>query len=389
MPVALSAATVQYFECTSVHSTREAAIGIIRRALGSRVVATLTSPHTVDHYLEQLHPMLTVALVRARVVEVRRETGYASTVWLRANGAWPGFTPGQHVQFGIEVDGTRKVRCFSVSSSASGKNKLFSVSVKAHPDGYVSQFLHHELRPGTLVHLSPAEGEFVLPEPVPDDLLLLSGGSGITPVMSMLRTLRASGHRGRVTFLHYARSREDEMFADELDEVAATTTFARVHRVYTREQPAVADGPVGRFTLDHLDQLGIDPTSTLSYVCGPAGLISTVNELYDKLGAGDMLRTEYFKVPSVDLDAADATGTLTFDTSGTSAENSGATVLEQAEASGLAPDFGCRMGVCNTCAVKKNHGAVRHVISGDVAANTDETIKICVNVPVGDVNVAL
>jgi ferredoxin-NADP reductase len=107
--------------------------------------------------------------------------------------------------------------------------------VKAHPDGYVSQYLHHELSPRTLVHLSQADGDFVLPARVPEDLLLLSGGSGITPVMSMLRTLRDTGHRGRVTFLHYARSREDEMFSDELDELAATLDFARVVRVYTRE----------------------------------------------------------------------------------------------------------------------------------------------------------
>ncbi|WP_205740454.1 ferredoxin reductase [Haloactinopolyspora alba] len=369
---------------------REVAIGIIRRALGSRAVASLTSPHTVDHYLEQVHPMLTVALVRARVVDVRRETGQASTVVLRANGAWSGFRPGQHVQFGVEVNGTRKIRCFSVSSSGARPGNRFSVSVKAHPDGYVSQFLHHRLRPGTLVHLSQAEGEFVLPSPVPDDLLLLSGGSGITPVMSMLRTLRDTGHRGRVTFLHYARSRADEMFADELEEIAAAMPSARIHRVYTRRpEDAARGGPSGRFTAEHLEQVGVDPARTPSYVCGPAGLIAAVRAAYDELGAGAMLHTEYFKVPSVDPDAADATGTLTFEDSVASAENSGATILEQAEAAGLTPAFGCRMGVCNTCATRKNHGAVRHVISGAVGANTDETIKICVNVPVGDVNVAL
>jgi ferredoxin len=94
-------------------------------------------------------------------------------------------------------------------------------------------------------------------------------------------------------------------------------------------------------------------------------------------------------VPSVDLDAADATGAVTFDASGVTAQNSGATILEQAEAAGLSPAYGCRMGVCNTCAVKKLHGAVRHVISGEVCADTDETIKVCVNVPVGDVAVDL
>lgn len=362
-------------------------MGIIRKALTSRPLATLMSPNSIDHYLEQVHPMLAAENVRARVVEVRRETGEASTVVMRPNGAWKGFVPGQHVQFGVEVNGTRRIRVFSVSSSKADKGRTFSVSVKAHPDGYVSQFLHKELEPGTLVYLSQAEGEFVLPREVPPTLLLASGGSGVTPVMSMLRTLRDTGHRGQVTFLHYARSREDEMFTDELDEIAATTDF-RIVRVYTR-QPAPDAELAGRFHIDHLKHLGVDAADTLTYVCGPAGLIATVRDTYTDLGAAEQLRLEYFKVPSVDVNAADATGTLSFDVTAIEAPNTGATILEQAELAGLKPEFGCRMGVCNTCATKKNSGAVRHVVSGEINANTDETIKICVQVPVGDVNVAI
>ncbi len=92
-------------------------MGIIRKALASRPVASLTSPYSIDHYLDQIHPMLAAENVRAKVVEVVHETGDASTVVLRPNGAWNGFTPGQHVQFGVEVDGKRRVRVFSVSSS--------------------------------------------------------------------------------------------------------------------------------------------------------------------------------------------------------------------------------------------------------------------------------
>ena len=159
-------------------------------------------------------------------------------------------------------------------------------------------------------------------------------------------------------------------------------------RVYTRKPEPGAE-LAGRFHVDHLKHLGIDPVNTLTYVCGPAGLIATVRDTYTELGAADQLRLEYFKVPTVDLDAADATGMLSFDDSNMESFNTGATILEQAEAAGLKPEFGCRMGVCNTCALKKNSGAVRHVVSGEVSANTDETIKICVQVPIGDVTVAL
>ncbi len=363
-------------------------MGLIRTALASPAVAKITSPHTPDDYLSVLHPMLTVNAVRGKVVSVTAETGSASTVLVKPNRTWQGFKPGQHIEFGVEVEGTRRVRVFSVSSSAMRTDGLISVSVKAHPDGYVSQFLHAgHLKPGTVVFLSPAAGDFTLPRRVPAEILLISGGSGITPVMSMLRTLADQKHRGLVTFLHYARSVEDEMFTAELDELAGLP-FVRMVRVYTRE-PQTDAKLVGRITLDHLNQLGIEPAKTPTWVCGPAGLIQTVTDLYGQNGAAEQLTAEFFKVPSVDLSAADATGTVSFESSNCHTENSGSTILEQAEAAGLKPQYGCRMGVCNTCAVKKLHGAVRHVISGEVNANTDETIKVCVNVPVGDVAVEL
>ena len=363
-------------------------MGLLRRTLASPPMHRLTSPRTPDEYLEYLHPMWTLEAVRARVIEVTPETGSASTVRLRPNKAWSGFKPGQHVEFGVEVDGTRRVRVFSVSSSAAGNDKTFTVSVKAHHDGFVSQHLHQQLlKPGSVVYLSKAKGDFVLPSTLPERITLISGGSGITPVMSMLRTLTDNCHQGTINFIHYARSRADEIFSDELD-VLATKPGVTMTRIYTRE-PAL-DAPLrGRFTLAHLEAIGIDPRTSPTWVCGPAGLIATVRDTFAELGASDNLTAEYFKVPSVDLDAADATGTLSFEASSIEAENSGATILEQAEAAGLKPAFGCRMGVCNTCAVKKLNGAVRHVISGEICANTDETIKPCVQIPVGNVSVEL
>lgn len=369
-------------------------MGLIRTALRSKPVAALASPHTVDHWLTQVHPLLTVDEVRGRVVAVTPETGAASTVTIRPTGNWRGFRPGQHVNFGVEVGGARKVRCFSVSSSdrRRGRSGTFTVSVKAHPDGFVSQFVHRALTPGTLVHLSQASGDFVLPAVVPEHVLLISGGSGITPVMSMLRSLVDRGHvqgTGRVTFLHYARTAEDEMFSRELDALTARGTLkeldVEIVRVHTREGGS-------RFTPDQLTALGLDPATTSTWACGPAGLIDVIRDAYAAAGASDQLTVEYFKTPTIDLSAAaleQVTGTLRFDASDVEADNDGRTILEQAEAAGLTPEFGCRMGVCGTCTTQKKYGAVRHVVTGAVSATTDEPIKPCVSLALGDVCVDL
>lgn len=371
---------------TDARRSRRAA-GLGKRLLRSRVVDTLTTPHGVDRYLEQLHPLFTVREVRARVVDVVPETSTATTVVLRPNSAWDGFRAGQHVQFGVEMDGARRTRCFSVSSSEHRADGCFTVTVKAHDGGRVSRYLRDGLRIGTIVHLSPADGEFVLADPLPASVVLISGGSGVTPAMSMLRTLRDSGARTDLTFLYYARTREDALFGAELDEIATSCPWARIVRVYTREPGAGA--LEGRFRREHLQTLGIDPLTTPAYACGPAGMIDAVRSVYGAAAALDQLKVEYFKVPTPQVDAADATGTVTFTSSATTTDNTGRTILEQAEAAGLQPEFGCRMGICHSCTVRKNSGAVRNVINGEVAADTDEDIQICITAPVGDVSVAL
>src|SRR6478736_4951850 len=176
----------------------------MNRILRSRAVTALASPHGVDRYLEQLNPMWAAHEVRARVVSVHREVDVArhpavATLTLQPTSTWRGHRAGQHVQVGVEIDGARRTtRVFSVSSPESRPGDRFTITLRANPDGRVSRFLAERARPGTVVHLSQAQGEFVLPDRVPERLLLVSGGSGITPVMSMLRTLQRRTHRGRI-----------------------------------------------------------------------------------------------------------------------------------------------------------------------------------------------
>ena len=335
-------------------------MGAVRRILASAPVARLTSPPTVDHYLEYLHPMWTADAVRARVVRVEAETGAASTVWLRPNGAWKGFTPGQHVEFGVEVDGTRRVRCFSLSDSAERRDGLISVSVKAHPDGFVSQFLHGgRLADRTIIYMSQAQGEFVLPDEVPERVLLVSGGSGITPVMSMLKTLLDREHDGEIVFVHYARSRDDEMFSDELDRLAGAPNV-RMVRIYTREPEAGAE-LTGRFTVDHLKHLGIDPSDTLTYVCGPAGFMAAVVDAAQAQGwQPGQIHREYF--------AADPAAQGEQRAFEVELARSGRRVQVPAERSvvevladmGVVLPVSCGQGLCGTCLTPVLDGEPEH-----------------------------
>ncbi len=367
--------------------------GPLSRLLRSRVVAALASPHGVDRYLELVNPMWAAQEVRARVVAVRHENPASeaapvATLTLQPTSTWRGHRAGQYVQVGVDLPDSAKrmTRCFSISSAASQPGEQFSLTIRAHDEGQVSKFLVGEVLAGRgvgqMVHLSQAEGAFVLDEspatPTNNHLLFITGGSGITPAMSIIRTLLRDGYDGKagrkVTFLHYARSADDQIFADELASIAAADNDVSVHLRH-------GDHVFSDFELRRLVPAYRD---TDTWACGPAGLMALIDDAYD---GSTRLRTEFFKAPRIE--AGNAEGDVSFQRSGQEAANSGATLLEQAEALGLRPEFGCRMGICFSCTSRKTEGTVRNVLTGVESSLPDEDIQICVTTPVGDCAVDL
>jgi stearoyl-CoA 9-desaturase NADPH oxidoreductase len=346
------------------------------RVLRSRAVAALATPHPVDRYLELVNPMWAVEEVRAQVVGVHRETDApepVTTLTVRPTGTWQGFRAGQFVQVGVDIDGARRTRCFSISSSAASGAETFTLTVRAHADGLVSRHLATRAAPGLLLHLSQAQGEFTLPDPLPERLLLVSGGSGITPLMSMLRTLVDSGYDGQVTFLHYSQAPEATIFREELERLGRRDGID-LHVVHTRRGGA-------RFSPQTLPEIAPDHREVATFACGPAGLVESVREAY---ADSDLLKVEYFKTSTLPADPDNAEGTVSFTRAGRAGDNSGATLLEQAEALGLTPEHGCRMGICFSCTSRKTEGTVRNVVTGATSSLPDEDIQICVSQPVGD-----
>jgi ferredoxin-NADP reductase len=349
--------------------------------LGSKLADALTTPHGVDRYVELVRPAFSLRDVRAEVVAVRRPTARSVTLTLRPNANWEGFRAGQFVRLSTEVDGVRHTRCYSPASSAH-VGDLIELTAHAQPDGVVSPFLRASARPGTVVSLSQAEGDFALPDERPDALLLISGGSGITPVMSMLRTLCHEGHRGPIAFLHYARDEHDVAYARQLAELAAGHANVRLLRGYSQTD---AGDLQGRFGREHVRAAGIDPARALTFACGPNALVDAVRTTWAEDDLDARLFLERFAPPAPVETDGHVAGTLRFARSGVEAAGTPAPLLDQAEAAGLTPKSGCRMGICHTCTCRKLAGAVRDVRTGEVSAAPDELIQICVSAPVGDV----
>ncbi len=347
-----------------------------------RLFEALATPHAVDRYLELVHPMLTVRELRASVTEVRRTTDRSVTLTLRPTRQWRGFRAGQFVQVTVDVDGVRRVRCFSPSCSQYRGDGQLEITVGAHEHGLVSQYLYAHARRGLVVGLSQADGTFTLPQQRPDRIVLVSGGSGITPVLSMLRTLCDEGYRGQVAFLHYARNAADVALRDDL--TALADAHDNVHLAFGHTQDG--DGEVsGHFHESHLSALAPWFADAQTYVCGPRSLMDAVRESYAARDLENLVHTEEFQLAPAVVDDGTVTGTLSFERTDASAANSGATLLEQAEAAGLSPEYGCRMGICFSCTQIKTSGCTRNVRTGELNSDPDTEIQLCINVPVGDV----
>jgi stearoyl-CoA 9-desaturase NADPH oxidoreductase len=344
-----------------------------RRLLRSPLIDVLLGPHGIDRYLELIRPEITVRDARARVVSVVRTTPRSATLTLKPNSAWSGFQAGQFVKVGLEIDGIRRSRTYSPACSQHATDGLLELTVTLHPDGLVSRHLQRDATTGAILHLGEAQGDFVLPDPRPQRLVLISGGSGITPVMSMLRTLCDEGHDGEVLFVHYARTAADWLYRGEVQALARTRPNTTSQYVATREGGERLDAAAIKRLVGEIDDVH-------AAVCGPPALIEAVREIW----GGKRVLAESFTPPALAVTGAAASGTLRFARSERAAPLADGTLLEQAEAAGLSPEFGCRMGICHTCTCRKLAGGVQNILTGEVSEEEDEDIQLCVSVPTGD-----
>ncbi|MGN6252303.1 MAG: ferredoxin reductase [Marmoricola sp.] len=343
----------------------------VRRA-GSR----LTTPLLPDDYLRLLNPRWTTRELRGVIEEVVPETDDAATVRIRPGWGWRyDHHPGQYIGIGVQVDGRFQWRSYSVSSPPTRSGGTIAITVRAMPEGLLSGHLVTGVGPGTVVRLALPAGEFVLPEPPPPKILFLVGGSGITPVIAILRTL-VRRHTIPDVVLHYSSTSPERMiFRDELQRLAAEQDAFTLHERHTDTE--------GLLQLEQLDAYCPDWREREVWACGPGPMLDAAEEFWEAAGLAERLHLERF---SVELGGEGGEGgTITFQNTGKSIEVDGATtVLEAGEQAGVGMPYGCRMGICHTCTVTMLSGRLRDLRNGDEYADVNAPVQTCITVPVGE-----
>src|SRR5687767_7972110 len=169
----------------------------------------LFTPLLPDDYLELINPLWSTRELRGRVERIHHETDDAVTILIRPGWEWEGHEPGQYLRVGVVVDGVHHWRAYSLTSDPGRPDGFISITPKLVEEGTVSPYLTRDARPGTVVRLGGVEGTFTLPETLPEKMLFITAGSGITPVMAMLRCLARRHRLTDVVHVHSARDEGD------------------------------------------------------------------------------------------------------------------------------------------------------------------------------------
>ena len=340
-----------------------------------KIVSRITTPLLPDDYLHLANPLWTARELRGRVVDVRRETEDSATLVIKPGWGFSfDYQPGQYVGIGLLVNGRWRWRSYSLTSSPAATSDTVAITVKAMPEGFLSTHLVAGVEPGTIVRLAAPQGNFVLPDPAPPSILFLTAGSGITPVMSMLRTLMRRNQIADITHLHSAPTEADVMFGAELAALAADQSGYRLRVRQTRT--------VGRLDLSRLSQEVPDWRERQTWACGPEGMLNQAEKVWSSAGIRDRLHLERFAVSRAA--PAGAGGTVTFARSERSVAADAATSLMDAgEAAGVQMPFGCRMGICQSCVVSLVEGHVRDLRTGQ-EHDPGTRVQTCISSASGD-----
>ena len=338
-----------------------------------RFAERATTPLLPHDYLDLFAPLRSGADLRGRIVALHRETREAVTVTIRPGRGWAGHRPGQYIRIGVDVDGVRQWRPYSVTSRADSVDGCLTITAKSIPNGKVSNHLLRHARVGTVIQLDQAQGDFVLPDQAPDRVLFVTAGSGITPVMGILRN--HLDDLGDVVLLHSAPTADDVVFGPELRRWNATGALRLVER-HTATEGLLDPTDIGRLVPDFADRA--------TWVCGPTAMLDALEAHWAAAGAADRLRTERFR-PTIVVTGEG--GSVRFTKTGVTVDaDAGTPILDAAERAGVLMPSGCRMGICYGCVLPLREGAVRDLRNGEITtAVPGDGVKVqtCISAAAG------
>lgn len=344
------------------------------------------SHHAFDDTLGLINPLLTVHRLHAKVVGKVQETPSACTLVLQAGAAFAGVQPGQFLMIGVEINGVRHRRAYS-PRSIDGQPNRFAITVQRQPNGKVSNHVHDALKVGDVIEVEQAGGEFTLPERLPTEMLLIAGGSGITPGMAMLEHLQRTSAATKVTLVYFARSESDRIFAKALSQLAAQWSNFNYVPLESTANTGLDTAQQALLDAALLDRVSPAWRQLPAWCCGPAALMDAARALWAEPATVGRLQLEAFGAakPSGDPHVRHKVRLLRQNEALDFAAPATETLLVAGEQAGFAIKHGCRQGICHECTCRLQQGAIRDLTTGELITGEGQTVRLCVTAALSDV----
>lgn len=371
------------------------ATATITNLLRSTWLRPFNDPALIQGTARAINPLHKANGIGAKVVEVITETADCKTFVLQTNQRWPGkrwpgHQAGQHTMLTLTIDGRQLSRTFSISTPNTEGGRVAITVKRGQNNGKrisVSNWMLEHLSVGTIVQLSEPTGDFHLLDGThASTLLLLSAGSGITPVMAILRELYASGqNETTITFLHICRSESDFIFAAELRALAARWPALKLIVHFSSTS--------GRFAAKQLAEIVPNLNQHTVYMCGPTAFSSDMQDGLREFGMGHSIHQESFGGFSLaqvnDADGPDTEHRLSINNKQSFTVPAQTNLLAAMENEGLNPTFGCRIGICKTCQCVKRSGVVKNLRTGEISDAPNELIQLCISAARSPIELAI
>lgn len=347
------------------------------------------------------------------VANIRQETHDVKTFrFVATTGGEIPFVhfPGQYMTLTLPIDGEIVRRSYTIAS-ASTQRGYVELSIKRNPQGQVSRYMHDRIKVGDKIQIGAPAGKFYFDHPTAKGVVLIAGGVGITPLMSILRTLTDRVWGGNIYFINAVKSRDDLIFAQELSMLVERFENLRVLTCYSQDNSIPKNMKSNERALDkqgYLDAASLSAflpelSALPVFLCGPLPMMQAVREVLVTLGVPntDILTEEFASPKASSSETADSiadvanskmlplgnTATVSFAKSGQTTEiDATNTILEAAEQAGVSLPFECRSGICGQCKVKCISGKV-HMSSRDAITKLEESqgyILACQSHPIDE-----
>jgi ferredoxin-NADP reductase len=353
---------------------------------GKNLIAPLINPAQFDFWAQQFGSTRAWGRCFAKVISVMSQSPDTKTLTLKVNRNWQGFVAGQHCNVTATIAGQNITRSYSISSDPIDGRRI-QITVRRESGGLMSEFLCNNIHSGDRLELGSPFGNMWLPTPMPAHLLLLAAGSGITPMMSQIRTLARRGMPTSVTLMYWEKTTANFNFARELQSIAHKHFNFKSHLISTREQNELPLS--GRISNELLSQVANIEVVDHVFACGSSGFVKAAT-----------VSCEFRKLPLVS-EAFTPSQTQNSNTDMASYEvylrrsnqylhlSNQLPLLEQLENAGISVPSGCRQGICNTCTCVRNLGTTTDEFSGAVDNEPSQIIKLCVSRAAGNIELDL